>query len=110
MLLHMRLLPFATADGATNMAADEAMLETASERGLASLRFYTWSEPTLSLGYFQPSVGHGLPNLASLAWVRRSTGGAGIVHHHELTYSIALTGESYRKSAEPWICRVHKML
>ena len=27
----------------------------AAMHGIASLRFYTWSEPTLSLGYFQPS-------------------------------------------------------
>ncbi len=106
----IRLLPFAAADGATNMAADEAMLETAAERGLASLRFYTWSEPTLSLGYFQASDDRELPNLAPLSWVRRSTGGAGIVHHHELTYSFALPAGSAWKSDEPWICRVHKLL
>src|SRR5262249_22575137 len=107
----IRLLPVAAADGPTNMAADEAMLETASERGLASLRFYTWTEPTVSLGYFQPSDGRRqVPNLASLAWVRRSTGGAAIVHHHELTYSFALpTGPAW-KSAEPWICRMHRLL
>jgi lipoyl(octanoyl) transferase len=92
------------------MAADEAMLETAATRGLASLRFYTWLEPTLSLGYFQPSVGRELPRFSSLPWVRRSTGGAGIVHHHELTYSFALPADAAWKSAEPWICRVHKML
>ena len=37
------------------MAADEALLEAAS-RGVASLRFYGWSEATLSLGYFQPAA------------------------------------------------------
>src|SRR5262249_19715303 len=86
----VRLLPFAAADGATNMAADEAMLE-AAERGLASLRFYTWTEPTLSLGYFQPASGkEALASLASLACVRRSTGGAAIVHHPALTHHPAL--------------------
>lgn len=107
----IRLLPFATLTGAKNMAADEAMLETASERGLASLRFYTWSEPTLTLGYFQPAaVREQLPNLASLSWVRRSTGGAAIVHHHELTYAFALPSGSQWKSAESWICRFHHLL
>ena len=38
------------------MARDEALLHSASDRGVASLRFYTWAEPTLSLGYFQPSA------------------------------------------------------
>src|SRR5437764_13503633 len=101
----IRALPFAAADGPTNMAADEAMLESASERGVASLRFYTWTEPTLSLGYFQSSEARTLPNLAPLAWVRRSTGGAGIVHHHELTYSFALPATPPWKSDDSWVCR-----
>jgi lipoate-protein ligase A len=107
---HIRLLPFAAADGATNMAADEAMLEAAADRELASLRFYTWSEPTLSLGYFQSAAGRELPNLSALPWVRRSTGGAAIVHHHELTYSFALPARAEWKSTESWICRLHKLL
>jgi lipoyl(octanoyl) transferase len=104
----LRLIPFAAADGATNMARDEAMLESAATRGAASLSFYTWTEPTLSLGYFQPSAAR--ESLPSLAWVRRSTGGAGIVHHHELTYSFALPARPEWKSNEGWICRFHHLL
>jgi lipoate-protein ligase A len=102
----LRLLPFASANGATNMARDEAMLESAATRGVASLRFYTWTEPTLSLGYFQPSPPAGAP----LAVVRRSTGGAGIVHHHELTYSFALPARPEWRSEESWICRFHHVV
>jgi lipoate-protein ligase A len=106
----IRLLPFARADGATNMSADEAMLESAAG-GVASLRFYTWTAPTLSLGYFQPaSDRHADANLARLAWVRRSTGGAAIVHHHELTYALALPSGKEWASAEHWICRFHHTL
>ncbi len=106
----IRLLPFASADGATNMAADEALLESATS-GAASLRFYTWTEPTLSLGYFQPAEDRTLDaNLARLAWVRRSTGGAAIVHHHELTYALALPPGKEWVSAEHWICRFHHIL
>jgi lipoyl(octanoyl) transferase len=106
----IRLLPFAGADGATNMAADEALLESAV-RGVASLRFYTWSAPTLSLGYFQPASDHTADaNLASLAWVRRSTGGAAIVHHHELTYALALPPGKEWVSPEHWICRFHHIV
>jgi len=90
------------------MAADEAMLESAGQ-GVASLRFYTWAAPTLTLGYFQESGVHE-PNLAALPWVRRSTGGGAIVHHHELTYSFAFPNDAAWKSAEPWICRVHRLL
>lgn len=105
----IRLLPFASADGPTNMAVDEALLESARDSGVASLRFYTWTEPTVSLGYFQPGESRLRPNLAGLAWVRRSTGGATIVHHHELTYSFALPA-SAEKSPEPWICRFHRLV
>jgi lipoate-protein ligase A len=110
MALSLRVLAFASADGATNMARDEAMLESASERGVASLRFYTWSEPTISLGYFQPSASRASPRFAPLAWVRRSTGGAAIVHHHELTYSFALPAKPEWNSPQSWICRFHHLL
>lgn len=106
---HIRLLPFAAADGPTNMAADEALLQTARDTGVASLRFYAWSEPTVSLGYFQPAEVRRTPNLEALAWVRRSTGGATIVHHHELTYSFALPASAPR-SPESWICRFHRLV
>ncbi|MCS6866733.1 MAG: biotin/lipoate A/B protein ligase family protein [Gemmataceae bacterium] len=104
----LRLLPFTQADGATHMAADEAMLESAVA-GVASLRFYTWAVPTLSLGYFQ-SAAERTGQLAKLAWVRRSTGGAAIVHHHELTYALALPPGKEWQSAENWICRMHHIL
>jgi lipoate-protein ligase A len=108
----LRLLPFAAADGPTNMAADEALLETAADRGVASLRFYTWAEPTLSLGYFQPAaVRDETPDLTPLPWVRRSTGGAAIVHHHELTYALALpAGGGWQPRGESWICRFHHVV
>ncbi len=113
----VRLLPFASADGATNMAADEAMLESAAARphgtnaAVASLRFYTWTEPTVSLGYFQHAEERARDaNLARLAWVRRSTGGAAIVHHHELTYALALPPGREWTSSENWICRFHHVL
>jgi len=106
----VRLLPFAAADGPANMAADESLLESAAAGGGAALRFYTWAEPTLSLGYFQPAgVRAAVPGLDRLAWVRRATGGAAIVHHHELTYALALpAGKEW--AAGPWVCRVHYLL
>lgn len=106
----IRLLPLESADGPTNMAADEALLESAV-RGVASLRFYTWNEPTLSLGYFQHITERDADaNLSRLAWVRRSTGGAAIVHHHELTYALALPPGKGWVSAEHWICRFHHIV
>ena len=75
-------------DGAWNMAFDEALLEAAVHRGEASLRIYRWSEPTLSLGYFQKEVPAELPDsLKRLPRVRRLSGGGAILHDREWTYS-----------------------
>src|SRR5205823_3914697 len=77
-------------DGPANMAADECLLESAVA-GTASLRFYGWSEATLSLGYFQPEqVRCRDEGLAQLPFVRRPSGGETLVHHQELTYALAL--------------------
>ena len=35
------------------MAVDEVLLQSAIDRGIATLRWYRWCEPTVSLGYFQ---------------------------------------------------------
>jgi lipoate-protein ligase A len=104
----VRLLPFDVADGPANMAADEVMLE-AAVAGTASLRFYRWSIPTLSLGYFQPaSVRQSDSSLAELPFVRRASGGATLVHHHELTYALALPGGfGWQPKGQSWICRMH---
>ena len=109
-----RLLPYAVADGRHNMAADETMLESA-ERGVASLRLYGWSEATLSLGYFQPErLRHTDPLLARLPYVRRPTGGATLVHEHELTYALTLpAGPPWQVRGEPvvsWLGRLHSIL
>jgi len=106
----VRLLPFESLSGVGNMSADEVML-SAAERGVASFRFYTWTEPTLSLGYFQPAADR-LARPAT-AWVRRSTGGAGILHDpaHEITYSFALPpGDTWQPKGESWLCRFHHLL
>jgi lipoate-protein ligase A len=90
------------------MAADEVLLRSALERDVASLRFYTWDEPTLSLGYFQPHADRLADSiLAEVAWVRRPTGGAAILHHLELTYALALPAGPPWHSSESWLCRFH---
>jgi lipoate-protein ligase A len=107
----VRLLPFESLPGPLNMAADEALLQAASA-GVASLRFYAWSEPTLSLGYFQPAAARlADPLLAKLPWVRRPTGGAALVHHREVTYALALPpGRPWQPPGESWVCRFHHVV
>lgn len=73
------------------MAVDEVLLESAAEVGQATLRFYQWSEPTLSLGYFQhfrERRTH-IPS-RDCPMVRRQTGGGAILHDREWTYSLGL--------------------
>lgn len=79
------------AAGSWNMAVDEALLEAAAAEGRATLRFYQWREPTLSLGYFQEFDGR-LEHEASMGCptVRRDSGGGAIMHDRELTYSLAV--------------------
>lgn len=94
--------------GAVQMAADDVLL-AAADAGVASLRFYTWPTPTVSLGYFQPAAARlADPAWAALPWVRRATGGAALVHNHELTYAFALpAGRTWQPPGESWICRAH---
>jgi lipoyl(octanoyl) transferase len=86
-----RLIVDEPLDGPTNMAADDAILETAESCGLSTLRIYQWVEPTLSLGYFQSiteRLSHGPSR--SCPVVRRKSGGGAILHHHDITYALAL--------------------
>jgi lipoate-protein ligase A len=106
----LRLLPYSTADGTHNMAADEVLLESAAA-SVASLRFYGWIEATLSLGYFQPErLRHTDERLAALPFVRRPSGGEALVHHHEVTYALALPAGVPWHGPEPWIRRMHRII
>lgn len=109
--LSCRLLPWEVADGPTNMAADEVLVRTAAEHGIASLRFYGWSPATLSLGYFQPASARlADPRLAALPFVRRPSGGAALVHHHEVTYALAIPPGREWHAGGPWMPRIHELI
>jgi lipoate-protein ligase A len=82
------------------MAVDEALLETAANQGIGTLRFYVWNQPTLSLGYFQPAADRQAhPPSQNCPLVRRASGGGAILHDRELTYSIALPQAQLRGGA-----------
>ncbi len=88
--------------GAWNMAVDEALLEESLRSGTIFLRLYRWSEPTVSLGYFQSETElRRDPRLANLPSVRRLSGGGAILHHHEQTYSCSLP-LSHRLAQQPY--------
>lgn len=81
------------------MAIDAALLEAAArEETPPTLRFYGWSPPAVSLGRFQPVHGLDLDYARRRGWdvVRRPTGGRGVLHQHELTYSVTLPPSALR--------------
>jgi lipoate-protein ligase A len=86
-----RLLLTPFADGPTNMAVDEAILQSIAEgQSGPTLRFFGWAPPCLSLGYGQPVADVDMERLTQLGYdlVRRPTGGRAILHTDELTYSV----------------------
>jgi lipoyl(octanoyl) transferase len=80
-----------------NMALDEALLDWHSEGKIPPvIRFYGWNPATLSVGYFQKVEKEiDLEAVAKhrLGFVRRPTGGRGVLHEHELTYSVIVSEE-----------------
>ena len=98
-------------DAAFNMALDEVLLENVSRLGKPVLRFYGWTEPAATFGYFQKfSEVERVTHLRPL--IRRPTGGGIVPHDSDWTYSFVVppnhewhllkAEESYRKIHE-WI-------
>ncbi|MCT9854382.1 biotin/lipoate A/B protein ligase family protein [Priestia megaterium] len=80
-----------------NMALDEALLEWHSKGEIPpTIRFYGWNPPTLSIGYFQKAkkeINFDKVKELGLGFVRRPTGGRGVLHDEELTYSVIVSEE-----------------
>jgi lipoate-protein ligase A len=73
------------------MALDEALLLSASGGNRpATLRFFTWDTPSLTIGSFQKSEDLNLAaaTARNIPIVRRPTGGRAVLHDAELTYSV----------------------
>lgn len=75
-----------------NMAMDEALLNFVSRGEIDPvIRFYTWNPATLSIGYFQrlqKEIDIDKVKEKGFDLVRRQTGGRGVLHDKELTYSV----------------------
>ncbi|NDQ42464.1 lipoate--protein ligase family protein [Staphylococcus aureus] len=74
------------------MAMDEAFLNFVSRGEIDPvIRFYTWNPATLSIGYFQrlqKEIDIDKVKEKGFGLVRRQTGGRGVLHDKELTYSV----------------------
>ena len=94
---------------AMNMAIDEAILLVQQEQPNPTLRFYEWSSPAFSFGYFQDiasEVDVAACGADGIELVKRMTGGGTVVHGWELTYTLVLP----RTAAEMGISEMYQCL
>jgi len=103
------LLRSGPGEPAFNMAADQALLDSVGTFGFPVLRFYSWSRPAATFGYFQRHA-----DIAALTplrpLIRRSTGGGLVPHDADWTYSLAVpTGHPwYHLAAADSYARIHQ--
>ncbi len=74
------------------MARDAEML-AAAEAGKSSIRLYRWTAVCVTLGRFQRPE-DALVDPSTTPWAHRPTGGAAVLHGHDVTLTVALP---YRK-------------
>src|ERR1019366_1216223 len=98
-------------DAAFNMALDEALLEAMPRLLKPVLRFYGWTEPAATFGYFQKfSEVAATTKLRPL--IRRPTGGGIVPHDADWTYSAVFPPghEWHSLKAEESYRRIHDWL
>jgi lipoyl(octanoyl) transferase len=90
-----KVLDTGKGDPAGNMALDEALLEASAKIAAPVLRFYGWTQPAATFGYFQRYA-------EIAAWtplrplIRRPTGGGLVPHNMDWTYSVIIPPD------DPW--------
>ena len=99
------------ASGHEQMAIDSWLLDQ-HVKGLQppSLRFYTWAQPTISLGYHQKQFPAHWNNLhykgQRVDLVHRPTGGRAVLHQGDLTYSLITSGlKGSRREVYQQLCQ-----
>ncbi len=104
-----RYIPPIEADGKTQMAIDEWLLDQHLAGNMPSiLRFYTWKPAAISLGHHQrkyPQEWHNLTYQGQkIDIIRRPSGGRAVLHQGDLTYAIITSGLKGDR------CQVYKRL
>ena len=105
------LLASGPGPAAFNMALDESLLESVSRLGRPVLRFYGWTEPAATFGYFQKYAEvERATHLRPL--IRRPTGGGIVPHDADWTYSLVFPPghEWHSLKAEESYRRVHEWI
>jgi lipoate-protein ligase A len=105
------LIDSGSCDPAFNMALDEALLESASHIAQPVLRFYGWTLPAASFGYFQKYAEvEQVTRLRPL--IRRPTGGGVVPHDADWTYCLVIPAghEWHRLKASASYQRMHQWI
>ena len=107
--------------GSRNMAVDDFLFRSLSDRPETYLRFYRWERPTVSVGFsqkIQKVVDAEYCQKNGIDVVRRMTGGKLVLHHKEVTYSLCSSdtetftptlSDSYRLISEALMNGFEKM-
>jgi len=93
------------------MALDEALLEAMPRLEVPVLRFYGWTEPAASFGYFQKYAD--VQRMTALrALIRRPTAGGVVPHDRDWTYSLVFPAghEWYALNAIQSYERIHRWI
>lgn len=117
--MQWRLIDSGKADAFYNMAIDEAIFCCFPTVRQPTLRFYQWSPPALSIGYFQPisQINVQICQKRGYGLVRRPTGGRAVLHNGELTYSFVhcidrmpeTISKSYRNISQALVLGLKKL-
>lgn len=101
----LRVIPPIHASGRVQMAIDHWLLtQHLQGKQPPSLRFYTWEQPTISLGYHQKAYPEHWDHLP-VEIVRRPTGGRAVLHGGDLTYMVVLSNlKKTHRDAYCYIC------
>ncbi|MGM0601167.1 MAG: lipoate--protein ligase family protein [Candidatus Rifleibacteriota bacterium] len=100
---NIRLIISEPASGSWNMAVDETLAQSLSNRPAnykAFIRFYQWNPATLSFGYNQPIaklIKTAEVEKAGYGIVKRSSGGKMVFHNHEWTFSLGFMVDDLKK-------------
>lgn len=91
MSFKLKVLKFKKLNPYLNMAIDESNL-IYGDRDQIVIRFFGWENPTVSIGTFQKidEINTNYLKENKILLVRRPTGGKGVYHDYELTYSIVI--------------------
>lgn len=80
------------------MAVDEYLFNLCHQKKLGFFRLYSWEKPTFSFGVSQKitrAIDVDFIQQNNCDYVRRITGGKTVLHHHEITYAVISSEDTF---------------